>query len=79
MRGEIVVVLHKTTTNYMDFPNIQFGVGVYVNQFVSWLQKIFGSLFDAVASGMLWLLLQIENIMFHIPWYVIIAVIFVLG
>lgn len=63
----------------MKFPDIQFNVGQYVNMFVSWLQTELGGMFDAISAGTLWLLLQIEGLLFWTPWYVIIAVMFVLG
>lgn len=63
----------------MDFPDIHLDVGQYVDQFVSWVQKVFGGMFDDFSAAVLWLLLQIENMLFLIPWYVIIAVVFLLG
>lgn len=63
----------------LSFPDIKLDIGQYVDLFVKWLQQTFGGLFDAVSRGMLWLLLQIESILFVIPWFVIVAVVFLLG
>lgn len=63
----------------MNFPDVRFHIGDYINQFVSWLQRVFGDVFDAISSGMLWLLLKIENILLFIPWFVIVAIVLLLG
>lgn len=63
----------------MNFPDIRLDVGYYIDLFVRWLQKVFGGFFDAISSGILWLLLRIEDALFFMPWFVIVAVIFLLG
>lgn len=63
----------------MNFPNIRFDAGHFIELFVRWLQNVFGGLFDAISSAILWLLLRIEDLLFFMPWFVIVAVIFLLG
>ena len=64
----------------VDFPEIiNFRIGIYVDYFVKWLMKDFGSVFDAIGASILWFLMIVENILTWLPWWIIIVVVFVLG
>lgn len=63
----------------MNFPDIKFDLGYYIDLFVRWLQNVFGGLFDKISDGVLWTLLRIEDFLFWLPWFVIVGIIFILG
>lgn len=61
----------------MNFPEgLRINLGIYVDQFVKWLMQNFGGFFDAVSTGVLWFLLQLETFMLWVPWWGILAAIF---
>ena len=63
----------------MNFPEtLQINIGIYVDQFVKWLMHDFGNVFDAISVGVLWFLLQIESFLLWVPWWGILAAIFLL-
>lgn len=63
----------------MNFPDIRFDLGHYIDLFVRWMQTVMGGLFEGISAGILWMLLRIEQFLLFLPWFVIVGVIFVLG
>jgi len=62
------------------FPEtLRFEIGIYVDQFVKWMMRDFGAFFDGVSAGVLWFVLKVENFMFWLPWWAILALIFLLS
>ncbi|MBO8171669.1 MAG: proline/glycine betaine ABC transporter permease [Bacillaceae bacterium] len=61
------------------FPDIKWEIGIYVEMFVKWLKESFNALFDSISDGLLWSLLRLEDFLFWLPWWLIIAVVFILG
>lgn len=64
-------------SNFPEFINLK--LGLYVDKLVKWLIVNAGSIFDAISKGMLGFLLGIQNFLMWIPWFVLIAVIFLVG
>ncbi|HBX23141.1 MAG TPA: proline/glycine betaine ABC transporter permease [Desulfotomaculum sp.] len=63
-----------------SFPaSIRFELGVYVDIFVKWLYTNFGDFFDAVSSVVLWLMVNIENILLWLPWWSVLIIVLLLG
>jgi len=64
----------------MQFPGyLQFELGIYVEFLVKWLIHNYGNFFDTIKTGLLWFLLNIETFMLWLPWWLVLAVIFLLG
>lgn len=63
--------------NFPEFINLN--LGLYVDKLVKWLIVNADSVFAAISKGMLGFLLGIQNFLMWIPWFVLIAVIFLLG
>lgn len=62
------------------FPDaFRFKIGIYVEKFVDWLTDNFSWLFDSIKEGVLWFLLNIQDALLFIPWFVIVLLILVLG
>lgn len=51
----------------------EFHVGPWVDNFVRWLLTTYGDFFDSVSSTLLSMLLNIEDILLAIPWWVMVA------
>ncbi len=64
-------------SNFPEFINLN--LGIYVDNLVKWLIVNADSIFKAISKGMLGFLLGIQNFLMWIPWFVLIAVIFLLG
>ncbi|WP_347489091.1 proline/glycine betaine ABC transporter permease [Desulfoscipio sp. XC116] len=63
-----------------QFPeSLNINVGQYVEGFITWLMHNFGGFFHAVSSGILWFLLQMQNLMFFIPWWLVLVIVFLIG
>jgi glycine betaine/proline transport system permease protein len=63
-----------------SFPDIfRFNLGQYVDQFVKWLMTDYGEVFDAIASGILSLLVSTEKILLWLPWWLVLLGILLLG
>ncbi len=63
-----------------SFPEIfEIELGIYIDQFVRWLQGNFSGLFDAIKDGILFLLLNLEKFLLWIPWWLVIIVVFLIG
>ena len=63
----------------MNFPDVRLDLGKYVEWMIKWIQNVFGDVFGAISSGILWLLLRIEEALLITPWFVIVIVVFLLG
>lgn len=62
------------------FPeSIRFELGVYVEQFVKWLQDNFEGFFEFIKNVILTFLLATEDFLLMIPWWLIIIVVFLIG
>lgn len=63
-----------------NFPDgIRLKLGIYLDSIVKWLVINGEAFFNAVTKGMLTYLLGVQNFLMWIPWFVIIAVVFLLG
>lgn len=63
-----------------NFPDsIRVKAGVYADTFVRWLMENFQGFFDGLSDGILWSLLKIQTFLLWIPWYVVVAAVFILG
>lgn len=64
----------------MSFPEtLSLEIGIYVDQFVKWMMRDFGGFFDGVSTGVLWFVLRVENLMFWVPWWAVLAIIFIIS
>lgn len=63
--------------NFPEF--ISFNVGHYVDMLVDWLLQNFEPIFDAVGNTVLWFLLNIEKFLIWLPWWILLAGVFLLG
>lgn len=64
-------------SNFPEFINLN--LGLYVDKLVKWLIVNADSIFNAISKGMLGFLLGIQDFLMWIPWFVLIAVIFLAG
>lgn len=63
-----------------SFPSyIQFKLGIYIEIFIKWLMKNFSAVFDSFIATILWFLIKVEAFLLWLPWWFIVAVVFVLG
>lgn len=63
-----------------NFPDsIRFNIGIYVQNFVHWLENHFGVVFTAIGNFVLHILLYIQEFLLWLPWWAIILIIFLLG
>ncbi len=63
-----------------DFPeSIKLNWGLYVDNFIKWLNTNYGEVFDAITAVILWFMVNIEAFLQWVPWWLVIAIIFVLG
>lgn len=63
--------------NFPEF--IRFNPGQHVENFVMWLLKNFGSVFDAIGNAILWFMVNVLDILHWLPWWLVLAIIFILG
>src|SRR5680860_156367 len=83
--GKVTCVSHELLPNFFKgvvimFPEtLRIELGIYVDQFIKWLMHTFPSFFDAVSTGVLWFILQMENFMLWLPWWVILILVFVIA
>lgn len=47
-----------------------------MDDFTIWLMHSFGGFFDAISTGILWFLLQMENFLFFLPWWLVLGIVF---
>ena len=64
-------------SNFPEFININ--LGVYVDNVVKWLIVNVDSIFAAISKVMLGFLLGIQNFLMWVPWFVLVAIIFLAG
>lgn len=63
-----------------EFPEIlTFKLGKYIENAVKWLMLNYGNIFDSISDGLLWFMLKIEDFLIWLPWWLLVAIIFVLG
>ncbi len=61
------------------FPDsLRINLGIYIDRAIEWLMENFGGFFDAVSAGIIWFLRQIEIIMFFVPWWAVLIIVFLL-
>lgn len=60
-------------------PHFEFHVGPSVDQFVKWLLQTFGDTFDKTADLLISLLLNIQDVLMAIPWWVMVLGVIALG
>ncbi|MGS0765938.1 ABC transporter permease [Syntrophomonas curvata] len=60
-------------------PQFNFHVGPYVNDFIDWLYRTFSPAFDAFASSMRSLLINVEALLLGVPWWVWIIIVTLLA
>jgi glycine betaine/proline transport system permease protein len=64
----------------MKFPEfIDLNLGGIVERFVKWLTINYSGFFDAIKGGILGFLLKMQAVLNWMPWFVIIAIIFLAG
>ena len=64
----------------MTFPEfVDINIGEGVENFIEWLTINHSGFFDAIRDGILGFLLKMQDFLNWIPWFVIIAVIFLAG
>ncbi|WP_096185985.1 ABC transporter permease [Evansella halocellulosilytica] len=64
----------------IDFPEqLKFEAGQYVDQIVSFLNENLGFFFDAIRSLFTVILLNIENFLLWLPWWLVIFAVFFVG
>ena len=63
--------------NFPDFLRLE--AGKYVDVFVKWLMRDFEAFFDAIKSGILWFMLQMQDFLMWLPWWLLLTAIFLLG
>jgi len=61
------------------FPeNLRINIGKYIDQAIEWLMQNFGGIFDGISAGIIWFLRQIEILMFFVPWWAVLILIFLI-
>ncbi|MFT5871899.1 MAG: glycine betaine/proline transport system permease protein [Clostridium sp.] len=59
-----------------EFPSsISFNLGQYVENFTYWSIDTFGTVFDAISSALLTVLLYIEKFLLFMPWWMVMIII----
>ncbi|AXF57838.1 ABC transporter permease [Salicibibacter kimchii] len=61
------------------FPEIALDIGQYIDTFVNWLTDNLGFVFDALSEAIIWSFQLSSSILLWLPWWVIIAIVFLLG
>lgn len=62
-----------------SFPEIRFEVGDYVSKFVNWIDTTFDPVFELIKTVASTTMLGIENVLLFLPWWVFLAIVFLLG
>ncbi|HBT17332.1 MAG TPA: choline ABC transporter permease subunit [Firmicutes bacterium] len=66
--------------DFTKFPaTLSFSLGIYVEKVISWLTENFQSVFDWLKFGVNGIVSSIKKILAFIPWFILIAFIFLLG
>lgn len=63
----------------MNFPDIRWDLGKYVDQITRWFTTNFQSGLDSFSDNILWIMTIIENVLMWIPWWAFLLLIFFLG
>lgn len=74
-----VAICEIATDRGMNFPEIPIELGNVVDAFMDWFQAVFGNSFEAASEGVLWFLLKVETVLFWVPWWVALVLIFLTG
>lgn len=74
-----VAICEIATDRGMNFPEIPIELGNVVDAFMDWFQAVFGNSFEAASEGVLWFLLKVETVLFWVPWWVVLVLIFLTG
>ncbi|QZY54707.1 ABC transporter permease [Crassaminicella profunda] len=63
-----------------QFPEtLHIELGKYVENFVKYLTTNYGEFFDVMKDGILWFLVNVETFLQWVPWWLVIAIVFVAG
>ncbi len=63
-----------------EFPeSLRFKLGIYVKMLVDWLTDNFESVFDSIRDSILWFLSNIESFFNWLPWWIVLALVFIAG
>ncbi len=63
-----------------EFPEqLRLEAGIYVRDFIKWLQINFEPLFDSIVIGLTWVLIHIDQFLQWLPWWAFILIVFFLG
>ncbi len=63
-----------------DFPDYwRFNLGIYVDMLIDWLKANYGAFFDVINNSILWFMVYSEKFLQWLPWWLVVAVVFVLG
>ncbi|MCT4620736.1 MAG: ABC transporter permease subunit [Marinisporobacter sp.] len=63
-----------------QFPEmLRIELGKYVETFVKYLTANYGNFFDVMKAGILWFLLNVEKFLQWLPWWLVIAGVFLAG
>jgi glycine betaine/proline transport system permease protein len=69
-----------TRKNMNQFPEmLRIELGKYVETFVKYLTANYGNFFDVMKAGILWFLLNVEKFLQWLPWWLVIAGVFLAG
>lgn len=63
--------------NFPEF--LRFEFGAYVDKFIEWLNSNYGTVFEAISSVIRWFMINIENFLQWLPWWLVLAVVFITG
>lgn len=62
------------------FPeSFKLEAGIYVDKAVKWLTHNFDWFFDGLKEGIQWFLLNVQDILLFIPWYIVLIIVFIMG
>lgn len=62
-----------------DFPDINWKIGIYVEEFIEWLISNFTPFFDMISFVLLKFLLSVESLLLWLPWWIVLIMVFLLG
>lgn len=63
-----------------NFPEtLNFELGIYVDIFVKWVDNNLGYIFEVISNAILWLMINIENLLLWMPWWSVLIIVLILG
>ena len=63
-----------------EYPeNLTYDLGKYISEVVDWMTVHWSSFFDAISSGLLWILLNLTDFLTWVPWWYFILAVFLLA